>query len=191
MNRTTAIAIGVVVLLIGVGVAALPILLPGGTNMSVTFLDADGNEVWVERTGNVPFSFVNFAFVNVEGAEIVSVRVDITWVVTGVDDVNALSGSGSGEIGCFLNTITSGHVKTTTDSFTMSKFPEGTYSKTFQLSDLITVESTGKANGWSLLIDYDLTVTEGTETTDTSLHAGVRIDWTEEALQVVGTIDVS
>lgn len=189
MNRNIAIAIGVIVLLAGVGIAALPILLPGGTNMTVTFLDADGNEVWIEKSGNVPFNFVDFAFVNTAGADIVSVRVDITWVVTSGDDASQINGDVDGSIVARLNTITGSIVKTTNSDFVFQQ-AEGTWSQTYQLSDLISVDSQGMSYGWGLVFDYDMVVTKGTDTTSTNLSAGVSIGWSEEALSVTGTIDL-
>lgn len=192
MDRTKAIAIAVVVVIALGAIFYIPqVLNQGNTQMTITFFDGDGNEVYkTSTTGTNPT--ISAAFATKEGVEVSSCVVDLSYTVSGHSAQSTVGVVAAGEIVCRLNTMTGGIVKTTTDSHSKST-ASGSWSITYNLDDLIIVDSAGQSNGWGLTFGYDLTVTEHLadetqKTASTVLTKTLTLNWIESALAITGEI---
>ena len=180
MNRTMGIGIGVIVLLVvgGLAYVVLPAVYPTNS-MTISFYDADDNLVQSTTTA---LSLWPWAFADAAGKE-------VTKVVVTVDYDTAFTGAGSPtgvHVGCKLtrtvklNTYTGGIVNGPLEESKTSGLSKGTFTFTYVLSQLISPVESGKACGWGITFEAELT---GTAVLDEVLVTAT--PWTDSISAIV------
>ena len=191
MNRTIALAVGVIFILgmAGLLIVVVPMLGPEPVGMSVTLYDADGEKVYT--VGAPTRALFDFAFVNDEGAIVVSAATHISYEVTITGETADVIVNGELVVESFLADMP-GLPPIISKKFTLSDMTTliGSYDETIDLIDFIYATAYPIGTSYKYVFTATLTATnsDGVTSEPWTDSCILFIDWVPDGLSIVGSI---